>query len=385
MADVDSTLRLWSGTASSNKPTGATPIGTGLDDNIRQIQATVRQFLASPGSTVASAATIDLSTADGRQIPLSGTSTVVGLGTESAGIEYLLTTVGSLVFKNSSALMLPGGADFTSTANDYLLAVSKGAGNWAVPWTTQGIQERLDSKFRIVGSGDATKKLAFEVDGFTTATTRTVTFPDADLTLAAILAKGDIQAGTGSGVMAALTAGADGAVLTNDSAQATGLAWRAKFSQSSVVASTSGTSIDFTGIPTWAKRVKINFSGVSLSASADFLIQVGSSGGGIKTSGYLGASAAMPNAGANVATNYTTGFGIFVRNATTVVHGAMTLSLMDATNNIWISEHSVGFSNGPTAAVGGASVNLAAVLDRVRITTTSTDTFDAGSISVVYE
>jgi len=40
-----------------------------------------------------------------------------------------------------------------------------------------------DNLFRITGSTDATKKAAFEVDGFTTATTRTFTLPDANTTM----------------------------------------------------------------------------------------------------------------------------------------------------------------------------------------------------------
>lgn len=137
MADIDNALRLWSSTASNNKPIGSTSIGSGLDDNLRQIQSVVRQYLASPGTTIASAATVDLSLADGRQIPISGTNTVTGLGTEVSGVEYLLTTVGTLQFKNSSALVLPKGADYSSSPGDYLLAVSKGAGNWVVPWTSR--------------------------------------------------------------------------------------------------------------------------------------------------------------------------------------------------------------------------------------------------------
>jgi hypothetical protein len=48
-ADVESDIRDWSTTASSNKPTGSTSISTNLDDNLREIQAAVRQaFEASP-------------------------------------------------------------------------------------------------------------------------------------------------------------------------------------------------------------------------------------------------------------------------------------------------------------------------------------------------
>ena len=184
MADVDSQLRQWSATASSNKPTGATSIGSNLDDNLRAIQATVRQYLASPGSTIASAATVDLSTADGRSIPISGTSTVTGLGTEVSGIEYLLTTTAAVPLIHSSALTLPGAANITTAAGDYFLALSKGAGNWVVPWFTKasglGVSSApfIDSTPLIRGSADATKLVALEVDGLTTATTRTLTIQD---------------------------------------------------------------------------------------------------------------------------------------------------------------------------------------------------------------
>jgi len=49
---------------------------------------------------------------------------------------------------------------------------------------TLGLSEPSDTTFRVVGSSDATKKVAFELDGLTTATTRTLTVPDASGTLA---------------------------------------------------------------------------------------------------------------------------------------------------------------------------------------------------------
>lgn len=143
MADIDSQLRLWSATASSNKPTGATSIGANLDDNLRAIQSVVRQYLASPGSTIASSSTVDLSTADGHTIPISGTSTVTSYGTEVSGIEYLLTATGAHVIKNSSALALPGAADITTASGDYWLVESKGSGNWVVPFFTRASGQPL--------------------------------------------------------------------------------------------------------------------------------------------------------------------------------------------------------------------------------------------------
>jgi hypothetical protein len=52
-------------------------------------------------------------------------------------------------------------------------------------------------------------------------------------------------------------------------------------------ASTSGTSIDFTGIPSWVKRVTVLCSGISKSSTANFLFQLGDSGG-VETTGYVG-------------------------------------------------------------------------------------------------
>lgn len=178
MADIDSQLRLWSATASSNKPTGATSIGSGLDDNLRAIQSVVRQYLASPGSTIASSSTVDLSTADGRQIPISGNTTVTGLGTEVSGIEYILTSTGTQVWKNSSSLGLPGGVDLNLTSDDYLLAVSKGSGNWRVPFISLPHPDTTPL-VKKAGSASATIKLSASL----VTAARTVTPPDYDIRL----------------------------------------------------------------------------------------------------------------------------------------------------------------------------------------------------------
>jgi len=185
MADVDSQLRLWSATASSNKPTGATSIGSGLDDNLRAVQAVVRQYLASPGSTIASSSTVDLSTADGHTIPISGSNTVTSYGTEVSGIEYLLTATGAHVIKNSSAIALPGAADITTAAGDYWLVESKGSGNWVVPFFGRASGAPMgpysDTSTVISKSGSAAANIRFSASLVTAA--RVVTPPDYDIRL----------------------------------------------------------------------------------------------------------------------------------------------------------------------------------------------------------
>lgn len=132
MADVASTLRSWSSTASSNQPSGTTTIGSGLDDNLRQIQATVRQFLADQSATVVpSAGVADLTTATGRWVPVSGSSTVTGFGTESAGVWYLVTLTGSPTINNGN-ISTPGAVTIAGSAGDMFIADSQGAGVWRV-------------------------------------------------------------------------------------------------------------------------------------------------------------------------------------------------------------------------------------------------------------
>ena len=49
--------------------------------------------------------------------------------------------------------------------------------------SASGSDEKSDDVFRVIGNVDSSKKMAFEVDGITTATTRTVTMPDSDIDL----------------------------------------------------------------------------------------------------------------------------------------------------------------------------------------------------------
>jgi len=151
------------------------------------------------------------------------------------------------------------------------------------------------------------------------------------------------------------------------------------------VASTSGTSIDFTSIPSWVKRVTINMVGVSTTGTSPPQIQIGA--GSVVTSGYLGSNTIVYVSPGSVL--FTTGFGIGVNTsnwaATVVVHGSIVLSLQTGTT--WVAAGSVGRSDATASTyLTNGSLALGGVLDRVRITTAGgTDTFDAGSINILYE
>jgi|688.fasta_scaffold106532_2 hypothetical protein len=149
-----------------------------------------------------------------------------------------------------------------------------------------------------------------------------------------------------------------------------------------VVASTSGTSIDFTSIPSWVKRITVMFQDVSTNGSSNLIIQLGTSGGPT-TSGYLGSST---QSGTGVqTTNYTAGFGVrSIDNTACVIHGA--IQVQNITSNTWVASGVTARSDSAFCGYTGGSIALGGTLDRVRITTVNgTDTFDAGNINILYE
>ena len=152
------------------------------------------------------------------------------------------------------------------------------------------------------------------------------------------------------------------------------------------VASTSGTSIDFTSIPAGVRRITVNFSGVSTNGTSTPIIQLGDSGG-VETSGYLGAGSSVFAGSACTAVSQTTGFGIGGGTADTVIfHGSIQITLLDATANTWCANGVLARSDVAVTFNCAGAKSLSTTLDRVRITTVNgTDTFDAGSINILYE
>jgi len=150
------------------------------------------------------------------------------------------------------------------------------------------------------------------------------------------------------------------------------------------IATTSGTSHDFTGIPSWVKKITIMFSGVSSNGTSDYLIQLGDSGG-VEVIGYLGSGSSVATTVGTI--NYTTGFGFnYGGGAAAIIHGSLTLSLEDASTNTWVAQSNIGQSNSAASSIIAGEKSLSAVLDRIRLTTVNgTDAFDAGSINILYE
>ena len=144
------------------------------------------------------------------------------------------------------------------------------------------------------------------------------------------------------------------------------------------VASTSGTSIDFTSIPSWVKRVTVMFDGVSTNGTSAVLIQLGDSGG-VETTGYN--SVGTFQNGVSIVS--TAGMVLNATLANSVRFGTIIFTTLGS--NVWVSNHTMtDTTNGSFYGAGGKT--LSDTLDRVRITTVNgTDTFDAGSINILFE
>lgn len=196
-----------------------------------------------------------------------------------------------------------------------------------------------------------------------------------------ITTRGDIIRGDSSGDPERLPLGSAGEVLRSDGSDA---AWAKQTVIDTEQATTSGTAFSFTGVPAWARRVTIFFDGVSLTGTDDILVQIGDSGG-LETTGYLGASSNSPNGANPIVNNFTNGFGIKGGGNAVVLHGELTLSLMRPAANTWVAKGGLGRSDAASTIITAGSKSLSAALDRLTITRTGSDTFDAGIVNISYE
>ena len=146
------------------------------------------------------------------------------------------------------------------------------------------------------------------------------------------------------------------------------------------VDSTSGTSIDFTSIPSWVKRITVMFNAVSTVTTSNYLVQLGDSGG-IENTGYTSLLAYTGAATGKVTS--TSGFIFATAVGAQSWSGQFIITLVSG--NIYVQSSCVSDGSDYTGISGGTKT-LSGVLDRVRITTAGgTDTFDAGSINILYE
>lgn len=142
---------------------------------------------------------------------------------------------------------------------------------------------------------------------------------------------------------------------------------------------TSGgpTLVDFTGIPSWAKRITVMFNNVSTSGSSLKIVQLGTSSGPIITGYY--SEGFSQGSSSSATTGFLIGNSV---SSTATIYGSMIISFFGSGN--WVEQF--GLATGANAQSGGGGLTGAGTIDRVRITTVGgSDTFDAGSINIMYE
>lgn len=145
----------------------------------------------------------------------------------------------------------------------------------------------------------------------------------------------------------------------------------------------SGTSVNFTDIPSWAKRLTVILSGVSTNGTSNILIQLGA--GSVTTSGYTSQAIQTATAPATSAATSTAGLVISGAFSATALYSGCT-QILALGSNLWASSGTLLSGTAGNANYSGGTISLAGALDRVRITTVNgTDTFDAGTINVLYE
>ena len=147
------------------------------------------------------------------------------------------------------------------------------------------------------------------------------------------------------------------------------------------VATTSGTSIDFTSLPSWIKRITVMFNGVSKSGTSNNLVQLGTGSTTFTTSGYASSGSTVVTTAGTVTS--TAGFIQYTDAAAFTISGHMVIT--NVSGNVWVSSH-ICKNTTTSTCMGGGDITLGAALTAVRLTTVNgTDTFDAGSVNILYE
>jgi hypothetical protein len=302
--------------------------GTEINVEFANIATAVATKADLTGSTFTGAVTIPT-------LAVTGASTLTGVATLTSQPILSSLTASKPVFTDASkGLVSTGtlGADQggTGVANNAAMTVT-GSGNFAYTRTLTG-----------------TTNVTLPTTGTLATLAGTETFTNKTLTSPVI-------GGTPTGV----------GVLTSGTA----------------VASTSGTSIDFTALPNWIKRITVQFRGVSTSGSSNIQIQLGS--GSFTTSGYTGSCVIIGNALGSMVAN-SAGLVVGVGGGAPQFYSGNVV-ITNISGNNWVSSHTFGRDDGYTL-LGGGQIGLSGVFDRVRITTANgTDTFDLGNINILFE
>lgn len=86
--------------------------------------------IEAPESTVASASTADIGAAASQRVQITGTTTITGFGTRKNAVRIVRFAGALTLTHDATSLILPGGANITTAANDTAIFASDNAGHW---------------------------------------------------------------------------------------------------------------------------------------------------------------------------------------------------------------------------------------------------------------
>ena len=143
----------------------------------------------------------------------------------------------------------------------------------------------------------------------------------------------------------------------------------------------SGSSVDFTSVPSWVKRITVILNNISFAAAGTLKIRIGA--GSLSTSGYSSIGSVFNNGPAITISSVTDGVSaVSSSSGTTQIIGQAVLTLINT--NEWVCAGSFGRITDNLSVITQGSITLGGTLDRVSLVAT-TSTFDAGTVNIFYE
>lgn len=374
------------------------------------------------GGNLASASPLVIGT-DGDYFDVTGT-TGFAIMTVAAKRFFILQFNGALVVTHGASIVIPGGANFTTSPGDQFQCFSTAANIVRIVAITRangtpvainlvddvspqlgGFLDPNDNYIGSVKGGDlaSASPLVLGIDGDYFNLTGTTGFTT--ITVAAnrrfrLQFDGVLAITVGAGI----TLNNDGGNFTTSTgdiidfqsvAVNTVVGTIIKGDGSSVVpppisgftqgtsqSTTSGTSFNFGSIPSGITLILLSFDSVRLSGSDRVLIQLGDAGG-IETAGYEATSSHLENLIANDVSSDTSAFALLGGSTTHKHNGVMILSLIDSTSFAWVASYA-GRSLGTVVCVSGGHKSLSAELTQLTISRSGSDTFTQGTLNIQY-
>ena len=148
-------------------------------------------------------------------------------------------------------------------------------------------------------------------------------------------------------------------------------------------ATTSGSSVIFTGIPSWVTKVTLYVVGVSSSSTGNYQVQLGNNSAVFTTTGYNGAVTYAATTVSPVVAAISSGFNITnTSSAATILHGTFNLERHGGTD-VWCATSMIASDTGSSMQYMSGNVTQTD-FGQLKFLV-SAGTFDAGSVSITYE